>query len=61
MNNISSPTENAKPATKAKIRKIAVFVEETLTEMDRAVTPPTRRAAAAAVTQPAATANSVPN
>lgn len=34
---------------KAKIRKIAVFVEETLTEMDQAVTPPTRRAAAVAV------------
>jgi len=34
---------------KAKIRKIAVFVEETHTEMGRAVNPPTRRAAAAAV------------
>jgi hypothetical protein len=34
---------------KAKIRKIAVFLEETLTEMGRAVEPPTRRAAAAAV------------
>ena len=34
---------------KAKIRKIAVFVEETHTEMDRVVNPPTRRAAAAAV------------
>ena len=37
------------PAKKAKIRKIAVFVEETLIEMDRPVTPPARRAAAAAV------------
>lgn len=34
---------------KAKIRKIAVFLEETLSEMGRAVEPPTRRAAAAAV------------
>jgi hypothetical protein len=34
---------------KAAIRKIAVFVEETHTEMDRTVTPPTRRAAAVAV------------
>ena len=34
---------------KAKIRKIAVFLEETLTEMGHAVEPPTRRAAAAAV------------
>src|SRR5262245_42992610 len=34
---------------KAKIRKIAVFLEETRTEMGRAVDPPTRRAAAAAV------------
>jgi Amino acid synthesis len=34
---------------KAKIRKIVTFVEETQTEMDRAVNPPTRRAAAAAV------------
>ena len=34
---------------KAKIRKIAVFLEETHTEMGRAVNPPTRRAAAAAV------------
>jgi hypothetical protein len=34
---------------RAKIRKIAVFLEETHTEMDRAVAPPTRRAAAAAV------------
>ncbi|WP_322516153.1 amino acid synthesis family protein [Rhodopseudomonas palustris] len=33
----------------AKIRKIVVVVEETLTEMGRAVTPPTRRAAAVAV------------
>lgn len=41
----------ATKASKAKIRKIAIFVEETLTEMDRPVTPPTRRAAAAAVIQ----------
>jgi hypothetical protein len=34
---------------KAKIRKIVTFVEETRTEMDKAVTPATRRAAAAAV------------
>jgi hypothetical protein len=34
---------------KAKIRKIAVFVEETRTEMGRKVEPPTRRAAAVAV------------
>jgi len=34
---------------KAKIRKIATFVEETQREMDRDVTPPTRRAAAVAV------------
>jgi len=34
---------------KAKIRKIATFAEETRTEMGRPVSPPTRRAAAAAV------------
>jgi hypothetical protein len=34
---------------KAAIRKIAVFVEETHTEMDRKINPPTRRAAAIAV------------
>jgi len=34
---------------RAKIRKILTIVEETHTEMGRAVTPPTRRAAAAAV------------
>jgi hypothetical protein len=34
---------------KAAIRKIAVFVEETHTEMDRKIAPPTRRAAAVAV------------
>ncbi len=34
---------------KASIRKIAVFVEETRTEMGRKVDPPTRRAAAIAV------------
>ena len=34
---------------KAKIRKIATFLEETHSEMGRAVTPPTRRAAAVAV------------
>jgi hypothetical protein len=36
---------------KAKIRKIAVFVEETRTEMGRKVEPPTRRAAAVAVVE----------
>jgi hypothetical protein len=34
---------------KAKIRKLVTFVEETRSEMGRAVTPPTRRAAAVAV------------
>lgn len=34
---------------KAKIRKVVTFVEETHTEMGKAVAPPTRRAAAAAV------------
>ena len=34
---------------KAKIRKIATFVEETVREMDREVHPPTRRAAVVAV------------
>ena len=34
---------------KAKIRKIATFVEETQREMDRSISPPTRRAAAVAV------------
>jgi len=34
---------------KSKIRKIVTFVEETRTEMDKAINPPTRRAAAAAV------------
>jgi len=34
---------------KAAIRKVAVFVEETHTEMDRKIAPPTRRAAAVAV------------
>jgi len=34
---------------KTKIRKIVTFVEETRTEMGKAVNPPTRRAAAAAV------------
>lgn len=34
---------------KAKIRKIAVFVEETRQEMEQPVNPPTRRAAAVAV------------
>jgi hypothetical protein len=36
---------------KAAIRKIAVFVEETHSEMDRKVDPPARRAAAVAVIQ----------
>ena len=34
---------------KARIRKIATFVEETQREMDRKISPPTRRAAAVAV------------
>jgi hypothetical protein len=34
---------------KAKIRKIVTFVEETRSEMERAIDPPTRRAAAVAV------------
>jgi hypothetical protein len=34
---------------KAKIRKIVTFLEETRSEMDKPVNPPTRRAAAAAV------------
>lgn len=34
---------------KAEIRKLAVFVEETLTEMGRPVSPPTRKAAAVAI------------
>src|SRR5258708_8473921 len=38
-----------KTPTTAKIRKIVAFVEETCTEMGRAVDPPTRRAAAVAV------------
>ena len=37
------------PDARAAIRKIVVVVEETLTEMGRSVTPPTRRAAAMAV------------
>jgi hypothetical protein len=34
---------------KANIRKIVIFVEETRSELGRAVSPPTRRAAAVAV------------
>ena len=34
---------------KARIRKLAIFLEETMTEMDRPVQPPSRRAAAVAV------------
>src|SRR5213593_39220 len=34
---------------RAKIRKLATFVEETCTEMGRAIQPPTRRAACVAV------------
>ena len=37
------------PDARAAIRKIVVVVEETVTEMGRPVTPPTRRAAALAV------------
>ena len=33
----------------AEIRKITVFVEETLTEMGQTISPPTRKAAAVAV------------
>ncbi len=40
---------NAISSAKAKIRKIATFVEETHREMDRGISPPTRRAAAVAV------------
>ena len=36
---------------KAKIRKVAVFFEETLTEMGKSVDPPARRAAAVAVVE----------
>ena len=36
-------------SNESQIRKIATFVEETRTEMGRAVDPPTRRAAAVAV------------
>jgi hypothetical protein len=42
-------TESAPSLARAKIRKIVTFVEETHSEMDRAISPPTRRAAAAAV------------
>src|SRR5712691_5213326 len=38
-----------KTPTTAKIRKLVAFVEETNTEMCRAIAPPTRRAAAVAV------------
>jgi hypothetical protein len=41
--------ENTLSSAKAKVRKIVTFVEETHSEMDRTVAPPTRRAAAAAV------------
>jgi hypothetical protein len=41
--------ESANSPTKIKIRKILTFVEETHLEMDRRISPPTRRAAAAAV------------
>src|SRR5439155_343816 len=34
---------------RAKIRKLATFLEETCTEMGRAIQPPTRRAACVAV------------
>ena len=34
---------------KAKIRKLVIFVEETRSEMGKAIEPPTRRAAAVAV------------
>src|SRR6202521_6053629 len=38
-----------KAEIRARIRKMATFLEETSTEMGRAVNPPTRRAAAVAV------------
>ena len=40
---------NAIAPTKAKIRKIATFMEETRRDMDRVISPPTRRAASVAV------------
>ncbi len=42
-------TEAVRPSGRAKIRKLATFVEETVSEMGRKVDPPTRRAAAVAV------------
>jgi Amino acid synthesis len=46
---MSAEVHSASAGAKAKIRKIATFVEETLVEMGRTVAPPTRRAAAVAV------------
>lgn len=40
---------DSRAGSRAKIRKIVTFVEETRTEMGRAVDPPTRKAAAVAV------------
>ena len=40
-----------KDPMRAKIRKIATFVEETQREMDREISPPTRKAAAVAVVE----------
>ena len=46
---MSAEVHSASAGAKAKIRKIAIFVEETLVEMGRTVAPPARRAAAVAV------------
>ena len=46
---MSAEVHSAGVGAKVKIRKIATFVEETLVEMGRTVSPPTRRAAAVAV------------
>ena len=48
LNETANPAET-RISVKSKIRKIVTFVEETRTEMDKAINPPTRRAAAAAV------------
>ena len=48
LNETANPAET-RISVKSKIRKIVTFVEETRTEMDKTINPPTRRAAAAAV------------
>ena len=40
---------DSRAGSRVKIRKIVTFVEETSTEMGRAVDPPTRKGAAVAV------------